>query len=241
MEYSIEFDYAKKVIREAAELIIATESIEILSSNAKDIKLSLDKQLDLFILKKLSHTFKYPILSEENGQSQPINENDPCWILDPIDGSMNLSRGIPFSAISLAFWKGNDPIFGVIYDFNRDEMLSGYVGIGAWLNEKNLEPTEPKVTSQSILATGIPKDMDLSEVNKKDFLDTLIQFKKVRMLGSAAISMLYVATGKVDAYMEKDIMLWDIAAGLSILKALEKTPSQFVIKKNYCVDIQISN
>jgi len=241
VEYEIEFEYAKKVVRKAAELITASERVEILSSNGKDIKLSLDKQLDLFILEKLYNAFKHPILSEENGLSQSINENYPFWILDPIDGSMNLSRGIPFSAISLAFWKEDEPIFGVIYDFNRNEMISGHVGKGAWLNDKILEPIKSKAISKSILATGIPKDMDLTEVNKKEFLETLLQFKKVRMLGSAAISMFYVATGKVDAYMEKDIKLWDIAAGLSILKALKKKPSQFVMKKNYCVDIQISN
>lgn len=241
MEYLLEFEFAKKSLFDAAKRIVTSKSVKMISSDGKDIKLSLDKELDDYLSNELSNNFKHSILSEENGLSKPLEAHKPYWILDPIDGSMNLSRGIPISAISLAFWQEDQPIFGLIYDYNQNEFLSGYVDHGAWMNDVPLLPAKTRNTAQSIIATGIPKDMNLSESSKKEFLDEIIKFKKVRMFGSAAISMLHVAMGRVDAYMEKDIKLWDVAAGLSILMALNKKPSQFIIKENDCVDIKIAN
>lgn len=241
MEYISEFKLAKTILFEMGQLINQKDNKSVLSSIGKDIKLALDIEIDNLVVKKLSQNYTHPILSEENGLNKQLIEQSPYWILDPIDGSMNLIRGIPHSCISLALWIGQDPIFGVIYNYNHNEMVSGYIDQGAWLNDSAIYEVKPVAVNQSILATGIPKDMDFSEKNAMNFIQKLNQYKKIRMFGSAAISLSYVALGRVDAYFEQNIKLWDVAAGIAILKALNKTPHQYALKENYLVDLEISN
>lgn len=241
MEYINEFELAKTTLYEMGQLINQKDHKSVLSSKGKDVKLALDIEIDNLIVKKLSHNYAYPILSEENGLNKKLIEQSPYWILDPIDGSMNLTRAIPHSCISLAFWIGQEPIFGIIYNYNSDEMISGYVDKGAWLNSVVISEAKSVAVNQSILATGITKDMDLSKKNAINFIQKLKQYKKIRMFGSAAISLSYVALGRVDAYFEQNIKLWDVAAGIAILKALNKTPYKYALKEDYLVDLEISN
>jgi len=238
MEYISEFKLAKIVLFEMGQLINQKDHKSVLSSIGKDVKLALDIEIDNLVVKKLSQNYTHPILSEENGLNKQLIEQSPYWILDPIDGSMNLTRGIPHSCISLAFWIGQEPIFGVIYNYNHNEMVSGYIGQGAWLNDSAIYEVKPVAVN---LATGIPKDMDFSKKNEMNFIQKLKQYKKIRMFGSAAISLSYVALGRVDAYFEQNIKLWDVAAGIAILKALNKTPNKYALKEDYLVDLEISN
>jgi len=241
MEYLNEFNFAKSILKEAGIVISQKEHKVVLSSEAKDIKLALDLEIDNLIVERLTAKFEHPVLSEENGLTKLIEGPTPYWILDPIDGSMNLERGIPLSCTSLAFWMDHEPIFGIIYDYNKEEMISGYTGQGAWLNGALFTGAKSIQMDQSVLATGIPKDMDLSDANAGSFIEKLRQYKKVRMLGSAAISLSYLALGRVDTYIEKNIKFWDVAAGIAILKALNKTPKNFELKEDYLVDLEISN
>ncbi|EAI7420024.1 inositol monophosphatase, partial [Campylobacter jejuni] len=150
-----------------------------------------------------------------------INEEEKkeiYWIVDPLDGSLNFSQDIPICCVSVALYKGNEPILGVVYDFYRDEMFSGLVGIGTWLNNKKISVLNiKKDKKQAVLATGFSTYMNYSRSELEKFITHIQEFKKIRLLGSAALSLAYVACGRVDAYYEKDIAFWDVAAGMALI------------------------
>ncbi|NQV02149.1 MAG: inositol monophosphatase, partial [Bacteroidia bacterium] len=92
----------------------------------RDVKVLADRGLESVIVKRLLEEAQYPVLSEEAGFLGGSNKNtDYRWIVDPLDGSLNFSRGIPINCISIALWKGMEPLLGVVCDFNRDETFSG--------------------------------------------------------------------------------------------------------------------
>ena len=220
MEYKQEFELAKKVACEVGEFLNSQTDKYIESEIGKDIKLELDKKSEKKIITILISEFDYSILSEEIGLTKKLQENEPYWIIDPIDGTLNFSRDNPTCCISIALWIDKNPIFGVIYDFNRDELFSGYVGVGSWLNGELLKQRSPKSKSQSILATGFPTYMNDDYETIKAFIYQVQEYKKIRMIGSAALSLAYVACGRFDAYLENGIKLWDVAAGIAINKAI---------------------
>jgi myo-inositol-1(or 4)-monophosphatase len=220
MKYKQEFELAKRVSLEVGNFLNLQTNKKIDSQEGKDIKLELDKKSEEMILKALKEEFDYTILSEEIGFTKKIEKDRPYWVIDPIDGTLNFSRNNPTCCISIGFLKNQEPIFGVIYDFNRNELFSGYVEVGAWLNEQKLNQQDKREKSQSILATGFPTYMSDDETTLRNFIVQAQEYKKIRMIGSAALSLAYVACGRFDAYIENNIKLWDIAAGIAINKAI---------------------
>ncbi len=207
-----------------------------------DIKIKADKILETFILKRLTQETKYPILAEESGLSQgDVLGEGNYWIVDPLDGSLNFSRAIPLCCISIALWKNNQPVLGVIYDFNRQELFSALVGTGAWLNGKPIKVSATAEKTKAILTTGFPAGTDYSNQALKQFVDDVKEFKKVRLLGTAALSLAYVACGRADYYWEEGIKLWDVAAGLCLVKAAGGVYKISKIRDNYALDVKAAN
>ena len=182
----------------------------------RDVKIEADIRSEAIIIEFLSTETEFPILSEEKGLIPGKNE-EYIWIVDPVDGSLNYSRGIPLCCVSIGLWKDDEPVLGVIYDFNRDEMFCGIVGEGAWLNNKPITVSKTSEKSKAVLCTGFPVRTNFETESISVFIDQIRDYKKNRLIGSAALSIAYVAAGRVDGYNEKDIMLWDIAGGIPIV------------------------
>jgi myo-inositol-1(or 4)-monophosphatase len=212
---------AKEISKEAGGEIIdnISNAREPYSSEGKDVKVRGDLISETIILKQLQRCSTLPVLSEEKGKIGDFGSEQPYWIVDPLDGSLNFSRGLPLCCISIALWQKKSPLLGVIYDFNRNELFSGIVGQGAWLNEQSIQVSTVKEKKNAVLTTGFPIRTDFSKEGILKFTNDIQQYKKVRLLGTAALSLAYVACGRVDAYHEQYIMLWDIAAGCAILQA----------------------
>lgn len=183
-----------------------------------DLKLQVDKESEALLIKRLQKYSAFPILSEESGLIGGRKENI-CWIVDPLDGTINYSRRIPFSCVSIGLWQGEKAILGAVYDFCRKEMFSGVVGQGAWLNGDRIRVSGLRKKQGAILATGFPAKADLSGKGIESFARDVRVYKKLRFIGSAALSLAYVATGKFDAYAERDIMFWDVAGGIALVEA----------------------
>lgn len=192
-------------------------NLQIKSSRGKDVKISADLESEGIILDFLRDRFDIPILSEETGLVGFEGESDLRWIVDPLDGSINFLKGIPVSCVSIALFNKSIPLLGVIYDFNRDELFTGITGMGAWLNGRAIAVSNMYDLSQAVLFTGVPPGADLSPDALQKYINQIRAFKKLRWIGSAALSLAYVAAGRADAYMENGIMLWDVAAGLAIV------------------------
>jgi len=216
-KFKKEFLLAKKIVIDCnkelkKKLIKKNKIIEI----KKDIKSELDKFSHNYITTKLKKS-NICILSEEQ-KNKKINYNELMWIIDPIDGTFNLTRGFNIACISISLWKNFKPIFGIVKNIYNNDIYFSYNNI-SYKNDKKINVSKELKISQSCLATGFPVGMNYSEINLKKFLYKVQKFKKIRMIGSAAMSLCHVATGSFDAYYENDIFLWDIAAGLSLVKA----------------------
>ena len=212
-----ELDLAIIAALRAGKYLRELKKVEIESEEGKDIKLKADKESEKIILSYLKKS-KHSILSEED-VTKKRKRKKAFWIVDPLDGSMNFKRNLPFCVISIALWRKNKPLLGVIYDFNKEDLYYGGIGKGSWLNNKKINVSKISEKNKAILMTGFPIKLDYSGENLKDYVEQIQKFKKIRHIGSAALSLAYVASGKVEAYYEKDIMLWDIAAGLALVKA----------------------
>ncbi|EAK0441140.1 inositol monophosphatase [Campylobacter lari] len=216
-----ELEIAKLACYKAGNFLLNLKEKKINSSDKKDIKLQADLDSEKIIYEILMDTFSYPILSEESYKISDEEKKGIYWVVDPLDGSLNYSQNIPLCCISIALYENDRPILGVIYDFNRDEMFSGVVGIGAWLNDKKIVMSnEKKDRSQAVLATGFSSYMNYDKENLEKFISYIQEFKKIRLFGSAALSLAYVACGRVDAYYEKDIAFWDVAAGIALINSV---------------------
>src|SRR3989304_6704816 len=189
-----------------------------------NVKLKADKIAETNVVSFLSSKTDINIISEEMWETYPseinVNRSDLLWVVDPLDGSYNFLYDIPFYCISIALWEGKKkPLLGVVYDFNKEELFCGIVGRGAWLNNVQINITGIKDINKAILCTGFSIKMNFSDKNLIKFIGKIQNWGKIRLLGSAGLSLAYVASGRADAYYEEDIMFWDLAAGIALVAA----------------------
>jgi myo-inositol-1(or 4)-monophosphatase len=225
---------AESAARSAGTLLRSMMGFEqkVLSAQGRDIKLQADQDAEAVIIETLRRSALYPVLAEESGLRFAPEGRDsvagdlpagPVWIVDPLDGTFNYDRGLPLCCVSIALWEDGVPVLGVIYDFNHDEMFSGVVGHGAWLqtggSRQEMHVSNVTELKHASLATGLPIARDFGDESLKRFIAQIQQFKKQRMIGTAALAMAYAACGRVDAYFEEGGRLWDIAAGVALIRA----------------------
>ena len=216
-----QLDLAVYAAKEAGKMLLKTENAEVKinSSIDKDIKLEADVESEKLIVKILADGSPFNILSEESGLVKSDNADGYRWIVDPLDGSLNYSRDIDIYAVSIGLWKNDEPVLGVVYDFLHERLYTGLVGDGAYLNGKKINVSNVDNKKNSILSTGFPVYSSFDQNNINTFVNNVQEYKKVRLFGSAAMSLIHVAKGSIEAYTESNIAVWDVAAGLAILVA----------------------
>lgn len=194
------------------------------TASGRDVKISADLESESIIIESLAGS-NIPIFSEETGSitakkgRKTSSDTNLLWIIDPLDGSLNYHQGVPLSCVSIALYKGLKPVFGVVFDFNQGELFSGLIGSGAWLNHRPIKTSHVNELSKAVLGSGFPVNTDFSSSALSRFIGEIQQFRKVRLFGSAALSLCYVACGRIDAYREENIMFWDVAAGLALVQS----------------------
>jgi len=211
-------------------LNLREQPMEVLSQAAHDIKLKADQLAEDHILQVLEERMPLPVLTEESGEHGAVEELSRMWVVDPLDGTFNFSRGLPLCCSSVGLWEGGKPVLGAIYNFFTEELFTGIVGRGAWRNGKPIAVSGIREVAQAALSTGFPHHQDKSDAPLRAFIQQVQQFKKIRMLGSAALMGAYVACGWLDAYDEEDIWLWDVAAAMAICQAVGKTGGTPIVK-----------
>jgi len=210
------------------------------TSDGKDIKLVADIEAEILIKAYLSSNSDIPILGEESGASVR-DLGKTFWVIDPLDGTANYSRNIPICCVSIALISDLQPVIGVINDFNNNDMYEGSIETEAKLNNKKIMVNNNSKKNESILLTGLPLLTDYSDDALLNMVRDFQLWKKVRMIGSAAMASVYVASGKADMYKEQGAFLWDIAAGASIVNAAGGIANITNQKENYQVDVAFSN
>ena len=191
---------SKILIRDFGEI----EKLQVSKKSPKDFVTNSDLRVEKIILDELEKARPtYSFISEERG----IKKNKDIkntWIIDPIDGTVNFLHGVPHFAISIALKTNDEIVSGLIYDPIKDEMFFAEKNNGAYLNNQRMKVSRKNKIEDCLFAAG----------NKIDYNQEL----PVRKSGCAALDMAYVACGRYDGYFQKNLNLWDIAAGIIIVK-----------------------
>jgi myo-inositol-1(or 4)-monophosphatase len=242
MSYRQELETAKKAALAAGKILIEQKNNlnkSIFSSNT-DIKLEADIVAEKLIKEILSNETSFPILAEESGQSSD-QLSDIFWVVDPLDGTANYSRNIPICCVSIALIKNMEPVLGVIYDFSNNDLYEGSVNTSAMQNGLEIKVSDISNQGEGILITGLPNKTDYSDDALLKMVKDFQNWRKVRMIGSAAIGSIYIASGKADVYKESRTYLWDVAAGAAIVQAAGGVVSISNQNKDFQVDVYFSN
>jgi myo-inositol-1(or 4)-monophosphatase len=189
---------------------------------AHDIKLAADVECqDLIYSILLDHFPKTRCIGEEGDSNNPGDPNAEFeWIVDPIDGTMNLAMGIPHFCVSIAAREAATQkiLLGVIYDPLRHELFTAQRGSGTYLNGIRQKVSTRATLAEAVLAVGFAKGQDSIDHCLRLYQVYGNAARKLRAMGSAALDLAYVATGRLDAYIEQGVNLWDIAAGIVLVE-----------------------
>lgn len=209
---------ADAVAREAGVALSAhrAEWSVIEAEHGREVKIDADKRAEAMILAALERAAPFPVISEEAGWVRS-GESRYVWAVDPLDGSVNYLRGYPHCAVSIALLDTGVPVLGVVDCFVLGERFTGLVGAGAWLNGAPMRVSTIAEPSAGIIQTGVPSRA--SPESMALFEARLKLWRKVRMIGSAASALAYVAAGRAEAYRESGSMIWDVAAGCALVRA----------------------
>lgn len=183
-----------------------------------DIKLRLDKESQELISDYLLSVFpESSILGEEGNDG--VAQSDYCWIVDPIDGTVNYFYGIPIFCVSIALQHKGKLVMGCVYDPMQQECFSAIAGQEPTLNGQPVAVSSRSCMAEAVVFIGHGTHDGSGEAGIRRFAHISRQVRKIRILGSAALTLCYIAAGRFDAYVEGRICLWDFAAARVILEA----------------------
>lgn len=146
------------------------------------------------------------------------SDSDWLWIVDPIDGTTNFVHGMPLSMPSVAAAYKGEVVAGVIYDPHRDELFTATKGGGAFMNGKPINVGAQDVIGDAVVAMGSPPAEESMVMSLKGVQALMPKVRTIRMLGSAALMLAWVANGRLTCYWEYDLSSWDISAGALIIQ-----------------------
>ena len=185
---------------------------------AIDLVTEVDVQVEQMFRTLIAERFPdHQVLAEEMGGLATV-PSGPCWVFDPIDGTTNFTHGLPIFCSSLALEIDGVAEVAAIYDPNRRELFTAERGGGAYLNGTPIHVSSAAQMVDAMLVTGFPYDVHsrIDEIVGL-FARFVGQARAVRRLGSAAIDLCYIASGRMDGFWERDLKPWDIAAGALIV------------------------
>ena len=156
-------------------------------------------------------------LGEESPDLSQL-EKEYCWVVDPLDGTVNYVHGFPSFAVSVAVAREGEIVAGGIYDPLRDELFLAGAGLGSSLNGSPFRTSDTKELESSLIAVSFPPQMTLDMPDAQAFIKIVPQCRAIRRTGSAALNLAYVACGRLDAHWAFQIFPWDSAAGVLLVR-----------------------
>ena len=208
---------SKILIRDFGEL----ENLQVSKKGPKDFVTNSDKKAEKIIIEELLKSKKrFSIISEEKGEIK--NEDlENTWIIDPIDGTLNFLHGVPHFAISIAHRYKDEILSGLIFDPIKNEMFYAEKNNGAFYNNQRIRVSNKKLIDECLFGSNEKNINNLS----------------IRNLGSAALDMAYVGSGRFDGFFQKNLQIWDIAAGIIIVKEAGGVMSEIDLATKSKIDI----
>ena len=214
---------SKILIRDFGEL----ENLQVSKKGPLDFVTNSDLKTEKIIIKELKKAKpNYSIISEESGIEQNKDKKN-TWIIDPIDGTINFLHGIPHFAISIALKSDNEIVSGLIFDPIKNEVFYGEKDNGSFFNNQRIRVSKKDSLNDCLFGTGGKLDNETNLTYRKS--------------GCAALDMAYVASGRYDGYFQKNLNLWDIAAGIVIIKEAGGIINEIDLSKNKNIKIIASS
>ena len=214
---------SRTLIRDFGEI----EKLQVSIKGPTDFVSNADLKAEKIIIEELKKARpNYSIISEEDGSESNKDKNN-TWIIDPIDGTTNFLHGVPHFAISIALRSGDEIVSGLIYDPIKDEMFYAEKESGAFFNNQRIRVSQKRELNSCLFATG--------GLSKNEIDLTL------RKSGSAALDIAYVAAGRFDGYFQNELNLWDVAAGIIILKEAGGMINEIDLTQNKNIQIKASS
>ncbi|MEM7424485.1 MAG: inositol monophosphatase family protein [Pseudomonadota bacterium] len=206
---------ARGLVRDFGEV----EALQVSRKGPGDFVTAADRKAEQVLMRELEHVRPgYSFLTEETGTVDGRDKSHR-WIIDPIDGTTNFIHGIPAFCVSLALEREGTLVAGVVYNPITDELYVGERGAGAYLNDRRLRVAARRDLTDAVVACGIPHN---GRPDHPQFIRELARVQArvagVRRSGSAALDLAWVAAGRFDAYWERDIEPWDMAAGIVLVR-----------------------
>ncbi|REK74891.1 inositol monophosphatase family protein [Paenibacillus paeoniae] len=203
-------------------------SLEIKYSE-HDLVTEVDKGSERLIRKLIgTHFPHHSFLGEEGCEPGPeasakaleeAQDSEYLWIVDPIDGTTNFVHGFPFFCVSIALAYRGEVIVGVVYDPIKDELFIAEKGKGAYVHGKRMQVAEDASLKESLIATGLPAEREYAlPLNLKGISELAPQVRNLRVAGSAALHLAYVASGRLSGFWEIGLNSWDMAAGVLLIQ-----------------------
>ncbi|THH37363.1 inositol monophosphatase [Aliishimia ponticola] len=223
MQGSANLNIMLKAARKAGRSLVKdfreVENLQAAMKGAGDFVSKADLEAERILKEELMGARPtYGWLAEEGGEE---DGEDPTrrWIVDPLDGTTNFLHGLPHWAISIALEHKGNIVSAVIYDAAKDEMFFAEKGSGAWMNDTRLRVSQRHRMIEAIFATGLPFGgrSDLPET-LQDLARLMPVCAGVRRWGAAALDLAYVAAGRYDGFWERRLNIWDVAAGVLIVR-----------------------
>jgi len=210
-------EFAVELARSAGDILkhyAAREKFVELKGRA-NLVTAADKEAEALIIETIRRRYPHhSILAEESGAHSGKGPSEGKWVIDPLDGTTNFAHGYPSYCVSVGFEKEGSILCGAVYDPTRNEMFSGAVGLGAFMNGERLQVSEAPTLSDALVITGIPYDFrERIDVIIEQFRAMLIDSQALRRGGSAALDLCYLAMGRCDGFWEMNLHPWDTAAG----------------------------
>lgn len=185
-----------------------------------DLVTEADRASEALILEIIQRHFPHDqIIAEESG-TQGLASSTYCWAIDPLDGTTNYAHGYPVAAVSIGLLAEGEPVMGVIYDIFQAKLYRGCVGVGATRDRQPIRVSTTTELQRSLLVTGFAYDRcRVSDNNYAEFCHFTHLTQGVRRGGAAALDLALVAAGNLDGYWERGLSVWDIAAGIALIRA----------------------
>ena len=210
---------ARKAGRSLVKDFREVENLQVSAKGPGDFVSKADREAERIIKEELlGGRPTYGWLGEETGETEG---QDPTrrWIVDPLDGTTNFLHGLPHWAISIALEHKGEIVSAVVYDAAKDEMFWAEMGAGAWMNDQRIRVSGRRHMVEAIFATGIPFGAKKTlPATMQDLARLMPACAGVRRWGAASLDLAYVAAGRYDGFWERELNLWDMAAGYLLVK-----------------------
>jgi len=234
MDLSSTLEQVSAIARDAGDIILRhfAAPIPVVTKTSRiDVVTVADREAETFIARELLRRFPgHHVLGEEHGhQGAPASTAPYHWHVDPIDGTVNFASKLPHFCTSIAMTTPDrQPLLGVVYDPNRRELFTATKGGGAWLNGRRLEVSKTNELIDAVVSSGFPYDKQTNpDNNLREWAAFLPRIRGERRLGSAALDLCYVASGRLDGYWEKSLNPYDVMAGLLLVREAGGTVTDY--------------